>query len=466
MAELTKRGVVLAVQGKWATLLTPDGGFVRVRVREDWWPGDEVSWSPGYTFYLRPALALACVLLMVLAGGGVAYQHYWALGPVVAYVSVDINPSLEFGVDARERVCTARALNGDGEEILSGLAFRRRPLQAVITDVTARATEKGYLRPDEEGAVLLTVTPVGARSEEEESPGPLTAVEGPPTETTQPTAPSSGDTAPARPDAVPAPQRDTVRERVREWIRPSPPDPARIRAEVVQAAEELLQHHRIKAVVKGLATDPELRQEAQRLHVSTGRLALYLAVREAGIDIKLDELQHSPLGSVLKKAFTSPASGTPGDKAPGPAEGQTPSAGTAPGASPGREPGQKPAGKPASTGKPEPAGKPGTVRPGGQTPTGQTPPGGETQHGNGKNQEPGNEEGPGLVLPSLPVPGDLQLPFPSREKDHKGQGRPPDMRELLQLIDKPELEKELPDLVKKFLVPGREDRKENDAQDK
>ncbi|HHY95469.1 MAG TPA: hypothetical protein GX513_10750 [Firmicutes bacterium] len=453
MAELTKRGVVLAVQGKWATVLTPDGGFVRVRVREDWWPGDEVSWSPGYTFYLRPALALACVLLMVLAGGGVAYQHYWALGPVVAYVSVDINPSLEFGVDARERVCTARALNGDGEEILSGLAFRRRPLQAVITDVTARATEKGYLRPDEEGAVLLTVTPVGARS---------------------------GDTAPARPDAVPAPQPDTVRERVREWIRPSPPAPARIRAEVVQAAEELLQHHRIKAVVKGLATDPELRQEAQRLHVSTGRLALYLAVREAGIDIKLDELQHSPLGSVLKRAFTSPASGTPGDKAPGPAEGQTPSAGTAPGASPGREPGQKPAGRPASTGKPEPAGKPGTVRPGGQTPTGQTPtgqmpgggtaagqtpPGGEKQHGNGKNQEPGKGEGPGPVLPSLPVPGDLQLPFPSREKDHKGQGRPPDMRELLQLIDKPGLEKELPDLVKKFLVPGREDR-ENDAQDK
>ncbi len=146
-----------------AIVLTPDGEFLRAPAgREGWWPGQEVTWPDREPrACLRPAVALACVLVLLLAGSGLVYRHWWGLGPAVAYVSVDINPSLELGVDARERVCSARAFNPDGERLLAGLAYRHRNLGKTLSDLTIRAVEQGYLGADRPGAVLVAVVPTG-----------------------------------------------------------------------------------------------------------------------------------------------------------------------------------------------------------------------------------------------------------------------------------------------------------------
>jgi len=297
-----------------AIVLTPDGQFLRVRVpRRGWWPGEEVSWGREPFAYLRPALVLACVLLLLLVPGGLAYQRYWALGPVVAYVSVDINPSLELGIDARERVCVARALNADGEKVLAGLRYRRRSLEKVLSDLTLRAVEHGYLRSGDSGAVLVTVVPVGG-------PSLLAAPQG---------EAAPGEPVAGRPGAGPEqrpPESRLSPPRARQPV----VDPVRVRDEAVTVATRVLRERGLQVVVKGLAAAPEVREEAIRLNVSPGRLALYLAAREAGMEVTLEQLREGPVVQVLRQAWgrqvkegkSGGESGTRPDEEPGAASGR------------------------------------------------------------------------------------------------------------------------------------------------
>lgn len=67
----------------------------------------------------RRALALAaCLVLAALGIGG----FIWAWQPT-AYVAIDINPSLELGINRLDRVASARAYNADGEAVLAETAL-------------------------------------------------------------------------------------------------------------------------------------------------------------------------------------------------------------------------------------------------------------------------------------------------------------------------------------------------------
>ena len=416
-----ERGIVLEVEGKTATVLTPDGRFLRVPVpREGWLPGEEVTWVRRPMGLLRPALALACVVLLLLLPGGLAYQHYWALGPVVAYVSVDINPSLELGIDARERVCVARGLNADGERLLAGLPYRRRALDRVLTDLTLRAIEEGYLSRESAGAVLVTVTPAPAGVSGSSRPGTRPGVE-------------AGRPAPARSPSL---------------------DPVRVRDEAVAVATRLLKERGLRSLVKGLAAGPEVRDEADRLEISPGRLVLYLAARDAGIPVTIDQLRQGPVGQVMRQAWGDQVkkARTAGQEGEGRAAGQegksarsggsetVPGGNTGPGSHP-------PAGRVVYGGDKAAPGR--RVVPG--TPELAAPPG---KKGAGEKEGTGSRQGPvGSGLEA--APGAVSAPSLPWSELKEGEEETISSSEFLEkLWEKTRVEKELPALMKKFLPPG------------
>ncbi len=67
----------------------------------------------------RRALALAACLVLTALGIGC---FIWAWQPT-AYVAIDINPSLELGINRLDRVASARACNEDGEAVLAETAL-------------------------------------------------------------------------------------------------------------------------------------------------------------------------------------------------------------------------------------------------------------------------------------------------------------------------------------------------------
>ena len=74
----------------------------------------------------RFALALVCLFLLIGTGG---YTFY---GRPVSYVSIDVNPSIELGINRLGRVVSANAYNEDGQRILEQVKLKNLPYPKAV----------------------------------------------------------------------------------------------------------------------------------------------------------------------------------------------------------------------------------------------------------------------------------------------------------------------------------------------
>ncbi|MCI9448050.1 MAG: hypothetical protein HFH36_11830 [Lachnospiraceae bacterium] len=116
---------------------------------------------PSRAFF--KAFAAACAMLLLTVGIG---GFWWAQTPV-SYVSIDINPSIELGLNRFERVVSATAYNPEGEEILRGLSLKGKRYTEAIDCVVESEAMGRYLAGKEE--LVLTVAAVDSQEKEIES---------------------------------------------------------------------------------------------------------------------------------------------------------------------------------------------------------------------------------------------------------------------------------------------------------
>lgn len=110
---------------------------------------------------LKPALQFSLSLLL-LAVVAFAYLGFQKDGEAFenTYVSLDINPSVEFEADDGNVVVSYRAMNVDAEFLLeeNDLELVGLPLDDAVESVIGLAVEYGYLdAADAQGAVMITV---------------------------------------------------------------------------------------------------------------------------------------------------------------------------------------------------------------------------------------------------------------------------------------------------------------------
>lgn len=153
---MATRGIILEKTGSECIVLTPEGEFCRSRCPVDARPGDEIevvrSRHPARYFLL-----VACLLVML-----VAWQMYrLVLPPVAAYVALDINPSLELGLDREAVVVRVAPLDAAGERLVADLRLRGTPVDQALSRLVDRALQYHYLAREGDNAILVTVTPAG-----------------------------------------------------------------------------------------------------------------------------------------------------------------------------------------------------------------------------------------------------------------------------------------------------------------
>lgn len=118
------KGLVFKVSGSTAVVLE-DGQFRRVPAQKGWKKGDEVDLAAkgGFAAKLfsnaRYAATLAASVALMLSLAGYAFYHY--LGRAVSYVSIDVNPSIELGLNSFDWVVTATGYNEEGSTALESL---------------------------------------------------------------------------------------------------------------------------------------------------------------------------------------------------------------------------------------------------------------------------------------------------------------------------------------------------------
>lgn len=91
------------------------------------------------------ALGLAAATVLSLGGGG-AYAY--AKTTPAAYVSVDINPSVELGVNSFGKVVSAQAYNEDGQKVLEGTNLVNFDAEKAVSTVITNAISDGYIKED------------------------------------------------------------------------------------------------------------------------------------------------------------------------------------------------------------------------------------------------------------------------------------------------------------------------------
>jgi hypothetical protein len=97
------------------------------------------------------AVALSAGLIFSLAGGGYAYAK-----TPVAYVSMDINPSVELSINAFDKVVSVEAYNDDGKKILEGTNIVNAKVEDAVKTVITNAISEGYIKEDGLSAIEIT----------------------------------------------------------------------------------------------------------------------------------------------------------------------------------------------------------------------------------------------------------------------------------------------------------------------
>lgn len=111
-------------------------------------------------FSIRHAAAFSCALLAIFAG---ITGYTWARTPV-AYVSIDVNPSIELALNRFDRVVSVTAYNTEGEDILNGLSLNGKKYTEALNLVLSCEDMRTYLTDRAE--VVLTVAADQGRERE------------------------------------------------------------------------------------------------------------------------------------------------------------------------------------------------------------------------------------------------------------------------------------------------------------
>lgn len=99
----------------------------------------------------RYIIATAAAILCSFSIGGYAYCK-----TPVKYLSLDINPSVELGVNVFNKVVSASAYNEDGQTILEGQDVINSDVKDAVNILVKSAAEEGFIADD--GSTVIAVT--------------------------------------------------------------------------------------------------------------------------------------------------------------------------------------------------------------------------------------------------------------------------------------------------------------------
>ncbi|REE85182.1 anti-sigma factor-like protein [Paenibacillus taihuensis] len=244
------RGIVMETGAKFVVVLMPDGQFRKVRTSRKPQIGEEFNFTEQRRLqnprklYSASAGAAAILLLLFVP----FLVNFWSNNhPIVAYMTMDVNPSIELGVTKDEKVVELRAINDDGADVTKGLEYKGLPLAEVTEAIMDRISAGPYLNSGE-GDVIITSVLVGK------------------------------DQAPDYELNVTSHMDEAVHK----------------------SLEKTDKGRSLQVAVTTLSAPVEVRDEAKNDGLSAGKMAFYLIAKKKGYDISLHQLKTESIHQAAK----------------------------------------------------------------------------------------------------------------------------------------------------------------------
>ncbi|MCT4476631.1 anti-sigma factor domain-containing protein [Peribacillus frigoritolerans] len=161
-----KKGVILSVNKRFVTLLTPEGEFLKTKRQErEYEVGEEITFSPAKqkftlafsnfhsSFKKTAVLSIASTFLILFS----ILPSYFP-GPVSAYMTIDVNPSIELELDDDLEVLKLTGLNEDGKLVIGQLKdWKGKDIKTVTNRVVETTKQLGYLKGNKQIVVSTTL---------------------------------------------------------------------------------------------------------------------------------------------------------------------------------------------------------------------------------------------------------------------------------------------------------------------
>ncbi|MEW5920286.1 MAG: hypothetical protein AB1796_04885 [Bacillota bacterium] len=149
------KGIVLESTDRDIILLTAEGEYRRLPARGRFYPAGAEAEIPLPLLPAKlPAFAAAAVILLVMA-----LTLLWQFGPArpIAYLALDINPSLLLVLNKEAVVLDTEALNAEAALLDEKLKLKGLPAAAALELILKEARAQGYLATERENVVLLSL---------------------------------------------------------------------------------------------------------------------------------------------------------------------------------------------------------------------------------------------------------------------------------------------------------------------
>lgn len=191
----------------------------------------------GLIMKRKIALALSGALILSLGGGGFAY----AKTTPVAYVSMDINPSVELGVNTFNEVVSAEAYNEDGKKVLEGTNLIKTDVDKAVSTIITNAINDGYVKEDGTSGIEITT----------------------------------------------ASDKEKVADKLEETVK--------------EVVNKTLEDNEVDATVEAERVALQRRDEARKLGITPGKLNLIQRLQELDPAIKVEDYKSSSVKEIMKK---------------------------------------------------------------------------------------------------------------------------------------------------------------------
>lgn len=152
------KGIVIKTKGRFMWVATEDRQFLRLPVPKDGVSqGQEVWVDPSEEIssaYHYKALAAGIILLLLV---GTVFAAVFPGEKAVAHLALDINPSMELAINRHNLIIETVPLNEDAELLLKDLPLKNKEVYEALKLLIHQAQTAGYLTPDKDNLILLTV---------------------------------------------------------------------------------------------------------------------------------------------------------------------------------------------------------------------------------------------------------------------------------------------------------------------
>ena len=159
-----KIGTIMELEDNFAVVLTDDCNFVKIQKNENMELGQRVEVYQNidkrywhiFNSKVIGALIAACLIFGIT---GAYVINVSSNEEPYAYVTLDINPSIELAINTEYKVISVHNFNTDGEKVLGPLSLEGETLDIALKSIIDEAGVLGYFKNNADGEVFITAVP-------------------------------------------------------------------------------------------------------------------------------------------------------------------------------------------------------------------------------------------------------------------------------------------------------------------